>query len=152
MGYVFRRTLKKLHMLLNLVTRGCPWVKFKLRHASTLGEGHLSQRWRILYPMRTHNIFFQKKIHQSKSYDTWTWTLNDAAIFISLQCFCQFYRYHVWNLFLGVEERRNVQKEFIAAASASLSTNNSQKEVFRGVSYLKCFVDFVYYNVDHFSI
>ena len=45
-----------------------------------------------------------------------------------------------------------MQKEFIAAASASLSTNNSQKEVFRGVSYLKCFVDFVYYNVDHFSI
>ena len=33
----------------------------------TLGEGHLSQRWRIWDPMGPHNNFFQKKIHQSKS-------------------------------------------------------------------------------------
>ena len=50
LGHVFRGTLKKCrkwHVLLNLATRGCHWVKFKFRHASTLGEGHLGQRWRI---------------------------------------------------------------------------------------------------------
>ena len=51
LGHVFRGTLKKCqkwHVLLNLATRGCHWVKFKFRHASTLGEGHLGQRWRLL--------------------------------------------------------------------------------------------------------
>ena len=46
------------HILLNLATRGCHWVKFKFRHASILGEGHLGQRWRIWDPMGTHNNFF----------------------------------------------------------------------------------------------
>ena len=55
LGHVIRETLKKCrkwHILLNMATRGCPWVKFKLRHASTLCEGHLGQRWRI--PIGTH--------------------------------------------------------------------------------------------------
>ena len=61
LGLVFRGTLKKCrkwHILLNLATRGCHWVKFKFRHASILGEGHLGQRWRIWDPMGTHNNFF----------------------------------------------------------------------------------------------
>ena len=44
-----------------LPTRGCPWVKFKFRHASTLGEGHLGQRWGIWDPMGTHNNCFRRK-------------------------------------------------------------------------------------------
>ena len=40
---------------------GCPWVQFKFRHASTLGEGHLGQRWRIWDTMSTHNNFSEKK-------------------------------------------------------------------------------------------
>ena len=56
--HVFRGTLKrcrKWHILLNLAT------KFKFRHASTLGEGHLGQRWRIWDTMSTHNNFSEKK-------------------------------------------------------------------------------------------
>ena len=34
------------------------YSNFKFRHASTLGEGHLGQRWRIWDPMGTHNNFF----------------------------------------------------------------------------------------------
>ena len=63
-GHVFRETLKKCrkwHILLNLATRGCSWVNFKFRHASTLVEGHLGQRWRIWDPMGTHNNVFRKK-------------------------------------------------------------------------------------------
>ena len=65
LGHVFRGTLKKCrkwHILLNLATRGCPWVKFKFRHTSTLGESHSGQRWRIWDPLEPHSIFFQKKI------------------------------------------------------------------------------------------
>ena len=68
--FVFCGTLKKCrkwHILLNLATRGCPWVKFKFRHASTLGEGHLGQRWRIY--MGIHNYSFKKKIHHCDTYD-----------------------------------------------------------------------------------
>ena len=62
LGHVFCETLKKCrkwHISLNFATRGCPLVKFKFGHASTLGEGHLGQRWRICYPMGTHNNFFR---------------------------------------------------------------------------------------------
>ena len=52
---------QRWHILLNLATRGCPWVKFKFKYASTLSEGHLSQRWRIWDLMEPHNNFFQKK-------------------------------------------------------------------------------------------
>ena len=44
-----------------MATRGCPWVNFKFRHASILGEGRLGQRWRIWDPMGAHNNFFRKK-------------------------------------------------------------------------------------------
>ena len=51
-------------MLAHLKTNGSKiarkWVKF--RHASTMGEGHLSHRRRTWDPMGPHNIFFRKKI------------------------------------------------------------------------------------------
>ena len=81
-NHVFRETLKKCrkwHILLNSATRGCPWVKFKFRHASTLGECHLGQRWRIWDPMGTHNNVFREK---STSLNPMTLDENEWSLFV----------------------------------------------------------------------
>ena len=48
-------------------------VKQKFRYASTLGQDHLSQRWRNFTFLGSHNNLFRKKIRYSKSRDTLTY-------------------------------------------------------------------------------
>ena len=48
-------------------------VDQKFWYASTLGQDHLSQRWRNFTFMGPHNNFFRKKIRYSKSRDTLTY-------------------------------------------------------------------------------
>ena len=57
-------------------------VNQKFRYASTLGQDHLSQRWRDFTFMGPHNNFFRKNIRYSKYRDTLTYGHDDDKIIV----------------------------------------------------------------------